>query len=43
MTYRNNHKPQNIIPVDVSTVHPKHLEGFIQGVKAALEAKEKQS
>ena len=43
MTYRNNHKPQNIISVDVSTVHWKHLEGFIQGVKAALEAKEKQS
>ena len=43
MTYRNNHKPQNIIPVDISNIHWKHLESFIQGVKAALEAKEKQT
>lgn len=40
MTYRD--KPQKIVYIDISNVDWKNLQGFIQGVKTALETKENQ-
>lgn len=38
--YRTSAKEKKIINIDVSKVPAKHLEWFIKGVKAAIEAYE---
>ncbi len=38
--YRTNAKPKKIIPINISNVPGKHLEWFLEGVRATIKAYE---
>lgn len=38
MIYRTNQKPRKVVKIDVSKVPSEHLEWFLKGVQAAMNA-----